>query len=80
MNYVVTGYQITAFTFSVAAFVAVVTIAANFAIDFLHLPEVHVNAKNECVKVVNYKNGDGYTCQDKDVVLRRYRVVRSSHA
>ena len=40
------------------------------------LPDVVVDQTNHCVKVLNYRNGDGYTCQDKDVILRKYNTVR----
>jgi hypothetical protein len=44
--------------------------------DREELPEVWMS-QGACVKVVNFKNGDGYTCQDKDVVLRKYIVVHA---
>ena len=45
--------------------------------DYLDLPDVYVStATGQCVKVVNYKNGDVFGCQDKDVTLRKYVVVR----
>lgn len=42
---------------------------------YLDLPEVQVDPDGKCVKVINYKNGDGYQCQDVDVVLRKYNRV-----
>lgn len=44
--------------------------------NYLDLPEVWMS-QGQCVKVVNFKNGDGYTCVDKDVVLRHYVVINS---
>lgn len=43
--------------------------------NYLDLPEVYMDIDGKCVKVVNFKNGDGYACQDKDVVLRKYVVI-----
>ena len=42
--------------------------------DYNELPEVWMS-QDKCIKVVNFKNGDGYNCQDKDVILRKYVVV-----
>jgi hypothetical protein len=36
------------------------------------LPEVQQTADGKCVKVINFKNGDAYNCEDVDVVLRTY--------
>jgi hypothetical protein len=44
-------------------------------LTYLDLPEVQVNPDGKCVKVINYKNGDGYQCSDVDVVLRKYHRV-----
>ncbi len=43
--------------------------------DYLDLPEVWMGQDGKCVKVINYKNGDGYNCQDKDIVLRKYITI-----
>ena len=33
--------------------------------DALDIPDVHVShSTNECVKVINYKEGDKYSCTD----------------
>lgn len=40
------------------------------------LPEVQIEAQsNTCLRVRNFANGDAYTCDDVDVILRRYHVV-----
>lgn len=36
------------------------------------LPEVQVTMDDKCTKVVNFKNGDAYNCEDVDVLLREY--------
>jgi hypothetical protein len=39
------------------------------------LPEVHTDIAGTCVKVVNFKNGHAFNCNDVNVLLRRYRTV-----
>jgi tRNA A58 N-methylase Trm61 len=39
------------------------------------LPEVQQTADTKCVRVINFKNGDAYNCEDVDVVLRQYKKV-----
>lgn len=36
------------------------------------LPEVKLDNDGKCVKVINFKNGDAYNCNDVDIVLREY--------
>ena len=49
----------------------------NYVNQYLLLPEVHVSKADEkCVKVVNFENGHAFTCNDVDVLLRRYRKVQ----
>lgn len=45
--------------------------------DLRLLPEVHVDAAGTCIKVMNRENGHAFNCQDVDVLLRRYHVVRT---
>lgn len=42
--------------------------------DSIDIPEVWMNG-NECVKVINYKIGETFTCNDKDVKLQTYILV-----
>lgn len=44
---------------------------------FLDLPDVYKNTEGKCVKVVNFKNGDAYNCNDVDVTLRKYQLKPS---
>lgn len=65
---------------SVSVLAIIITIIAAVAftkitLDYFDLPEVWMSVDGKCVKVVNFKNGDGYNCQDKDVVLRKYLTV-----
>jgi hypothetical protein len=39
------------------------------------LPQVQTTADGTCVKVLNFKNGEAYNCEDVDVVLRQYKKV-----
>ena len=49
----------------------------NYVNQYLLLPEVHVSKTDDkCVKVVNFENGHAFTCNDVDVLLRRYRKVQ----
>ena len=49
----------------------------NYVNQYLLLPEVNVSkADDKCVKVVNFENGHAFTCNDVDVLLRRYRKVQ----
>lgn len=41
--------------------------------EYLLLPAVVVDRDDKCASVVNYKNGDAYTCADVGVILRNYR-------
>jgi hypothetical protein len=42
--------------------------------EYWELPDVYRNEKSECVKVVNYKNGDAYNCNDVNIILRKYNT------
>lgn len=41
---------------------------------YLELPKVQLASDGKCVRVINFKNGDGYQCHDLGVVLRHYRL------
>lgn len=74
-NYVVSGRQLLATIVASSVFVTVSATAAVTLINYRELPEVHVDLEGKCNSVVNFKNGDGFVCQDRDVTLRKYRVV-----
>lgn len=44
--------------------------------DYLQLPLVIMSSDN-CVSVMNYRNGEAFTCGDVGVVLRNYRVKKN---
>lgn len=77
-NYLVGGRQLLTSTLIIACLVSLCTVFVMMLLNYLDLPEVHVNGENKCVKVVNYKNGDGYGCPDRDVTLRKYKVVHTA--
>jgi len=55
-----------------AACVILFMVAKEYYFD---LPEVYKNLDNKCVKVVNFKNGDAYNCNDVDITLRKYHPM-----
>ena len=75
--YMVSSKQVagTAFTIAVTTTVSVLFLIT--LIKYFELPEVYLDVEGKCVKVVNFKNGDSYTCQDKDVTLRKYHVIKT---
>jgi len=74
-HYVITGRQVLSTIILTALFAAVCVCLVVIFINYSELPEVWVSPDGKCVKVINYKNGDGYQCSDKDVTLRKYHVV-----
>lgn len=72
---VVSTKQIVLAALVAGAFTAVLTQGMNFYQAQQNLPVIEEKADGICVRVINFKNGDGFQCQDKDVVLRRYKVV-----
>lgn len=42
--------------------------------EYHQLPEVQYQ-DGKCVKVINYRNGDAYSCADLGVALRRFNVL-----
>ena len=71
----ISNKQLSISVLTIIVSVAACCLLANIISDYFELPEVWVNRDGTCVKVVNFKNGDGYACQDKDVILRKYVVV-----
>ena len=76
MSYhVVSNRQLFTITLVNAMFLAVCVWLATAVTAYLELPQVWISTTGSCVKVVNFKNGDGYSCTDKDVILRKYRTL-----
>jgi hypothetical protein len=42
--------------------------------EYLLLPVVVTDRDSKCASVVNYRNGDAYTCADVGIILRTYRT------
>jgi hypothetical protein len=74
-------YQISGFQLFVMAIIVGVISAALITIntavqEYLQLPMVHMSKDGQCTVVSNYKNGDAFTCNDVDVILRKYRTTK----
>ena len=41
--------------------------------EYLLLPVVITDKEDKCASVVNYRNGDAYTCADVGTILRNFR-------
>lgn len=41
------------------------------------LPEVQLTLEGNCSKVINFRNGDAYNCEDVDVLLRDYNTTQA---
>ena len=75
MSYImVSRKQLNVSVFTIILSIAAISWFMKVFFDYQELPEVWMS-QGSCNKVVNFKNGDGYTCQDKDVVLRKYVTV-----
>ncbi len=75
--YTVTTKQLTLAAVLMSILTASLIGINNYVNQYLLLPEVHVSKTDDkCVKVVNYENGHAFTCNDVDVLLRRYRKVQ----
>lgn len=76
MRYVtLSSTQLAIMTFLMALLTAVLVSINTWYLDTRLLPEVHVDAAGQCVKVVNFENGHAFNCNDVNVILRRYRTV-----
>lgn len=75
--YTITTKQLILFSLLISVIVSALIGINNYFNQYRLLPEVHVSvADDKCVKVVNFENGHAFTCNDVDVILRRYRKVQ----
>ena len=74
-NYVITTRQMVTSVICVTALLTVSVYAAIFFYEWRQLPEVTLEG-DKCIKVINFKNGDAYQCQDVNVVLRNFKVAK----
>lgn len=42
--------------------------------EYLLLPIVTVDKEEKCIEVVNFRNGEAFTCNDVGVILRKFRT------
>lgn len=74
--YSVSAKQLIAFSILLSINVAGLIGINNYINQYRLLPEVYVSETDEkCIKVVNFENGHAFTCNDVDVILRRYKKV-----
>ena len=74
--YSITTKQLIVFSILMSIFTSALIGINNYMNQYRLLPEVHYGAADEkCIKVVNFENGHAFTCNDVDVLLRRYRKV-----
>lgn len=74
--YSVTTKQLIAFACLMSIVMSSLIGINNYFNQYRLLPEVHISKADEkCIKVVNFENGHAFTCNDVDVLLRRYRKV-----
>lgn len=71
--YQVSGYQLF-FMAILTGIIGASIVCINISLkEYLQSPVVNMTKDEACVSVVNYKNGDAYTCNDVGVILRNYR-------
>ena len=67
--------QLIGFAFLLSIFTAALIGINNYINQYRVLPIAYYGADEKCIKVVNFENGHAFTCNDVDVLLRRYRKV-----
>lgn len=76
MSYYVISYkQLLSSVTMIAVFLSAAAAVTVALLNHLDQPEVYRDRTGKCVKVINYRNGDGYGCQDVDITLRKYTVI-----
>ncbi len=74
--YQVSGIQLF-FTGLLVGVVSACLVLINIMVkDYLQLPIVQRGSDGACAAVLNFKNGEAYTCNDLDITLRNYREER----
>lgn len=76
--YVVSNLQI--FVSAVlSAILAASLIVINTAVNnYFELPIVLMTEDNKCSTVISFKNGEAYTCNDVNMILRNYRTKKNN--
>ena len=70
-NYIVSGKQLGISIATIALFVTACAGLGVTILNYLELPEIHVDGDGKCLRVINFKNGDAFVCQDVDITLRK---------
>jgi hypothetical protein len=74
--YTLSSKQLLVNSLLISLVTAGLTVGGYAAKEYYDLPTVFFNSKAQCIKVINYKNGDAFNCQDVDNILRRYRILK----
>ena len=74
--YSVTTKQLILFSILVSIITTSLIGINNYFNQYRLLPEVQFSSDDKCVKVVNFENGHSFTCNDVDIILRRYRKAQ----
>jgi hypothetical protein len=51
--------------------------AVSAYINYQDIPIVEQGPDSKCLRVINFKNGDGYQCQDVGIILRKFRIQQA---
>lgn len=70
--YQVTGFQLFTMAILTGIIGAALVIINTSVKEYLQLPIVVYQA-DKCESVVSYQNGEAFTCEDVDIILRKYR-------
>lgn len=77
-SYIISQRQLLGSVIMIAIFLATVVGFTVAFFDYFNQPEVYLDGAGKCIKVINFRNGDGYSCQDVNVTLRKYTTVHAS--
>lgn len=75
--HVISSKQLLSAVIAISIFLSASIIVTASFLNHQQQPEVYKDKDGKCVKVINYKNGDGYSCQDVNVMLRKYTVIHN---
>ena len=73
--YVISSKQLVSSVGIISLFLIACIWLAQAFYAMLDLPDVYRDQNGQCVKVINYKNGDHFICPDVDVILRKYSLI-----
>lgn len=73
--YYVTNLQLFLAAIVIGVIAAGLVTINNKVDTYLQLPVVTKSSDGKCQSVLNFKNGDAFTCNDVGTILRRYRTT-----